>query len=182
MHRPCHMQCRWCAARMETIPPLSQTRARCVCRAGTSTHSIPNIGFGTDDVPGDFKGAGHAPKTRLPRGRRRKGNKPCDRPAPLCNGDFVALFNLCKQLGKTGWRVQGCYGGVFLLGKWHPTLLRLSKSKLLRCCLAYNSYALFGSSSKIRMAAAMVVVHRPFLSPTALCVTFAVRTILLEMR
>ena len=36
--------------------------------------------------------------------------------------------------------------------------------------------------SKIRMAAAMVVVHRPRLSPTADWVTFAVRTILFEMR
>jgi hypothetical protein len=32
------------------------------------------------------------------------------------------------------------------------------------------------------MAAAMVVVQRPFLSPTADWVTLAVRTILLEMR
>jgi len=36
--------------------------------------------------------------------------------------------------------------------------------------------------SKIKMAAAIVVVHRPFLSPTALCVMFAVRTILFDMR
>ncbi len=37
-------------------------------------------------------------------------------------------------------------------------------------------------SSKRRMAPAMVVVQRPFLSPTADWVTLAVRTILLEMR
>src|SRR6185437_1748777 len=36
--------------------------------------------------------------------------------------------------------------------------------------------------SKIKIAAAMVVVHRPRLSPTADCVTLAVRTILFEMR
>lgn len=36
--------------------------------------------------------------------------------------------------------------------------------------------------SKIKMAAAIVVVHRPRLSPMADCVTFAVRTILFEMR
>jgi hypothetical protein len=36
--------------------------------------------------------------------------------------------------------------------------------------------------SKIRMAAAIVVVQSPRLSPMADCVTFAVRTILLEMR
>jgi hypothetical protein len=37
-------------------------------------------------------------------------------------------------------------------------------------------------SSRMRTAAAMVVVHLPFLSPTALCVTLLVRTILFEMR
>jgi hypothetical protein len=37
-------------------------------------------------------------------------------------------------------------------------------------------------SSKRSMAPAMVVVQRPFLSPTADWVTLAVRTILLEMR
>ncbi len=36
--------------------------------------------------------------------------------------------------------------------------------------------------SKISIAAAIVVVHKPRLSPIADCVTFAVRTILLEMR
>src|ERR1700743_1419769 len=36
----------------------------------------------------------------------------------------------------------------------------------------------FYLSSKIRIAAAIVVVQRPFLSPTADCVTFAVGTIL----
>ena len=38
------------------------------------------------------------------------------------------------------------------------------------------------SSSPIRMAAPRTVVQRPRLSPTADCVTFMVRTILLEMR
>src|SRR5437899_9494240 len=38
------------------------------------------------------------------------------------------------------------------------------------------------SSSPMRMAAPRTVVHRPRLSPTADCVTFMVRTILLEMR
>src|SRR6185437_120330 len=37
-------------------------------------------------------------------------------------------------------------------------------------------------SSKIRIAAAIVVVHNPFLWPTADCVTLAVRTILFEIR
>jgi hypothetical protein len=36
--------------------------------------------------------------------------------------------------------------------------------------------------SKIKIAAAMVVVHHPRLSPIADCVTFLVRTIRLEMR
>jgi len=37
-------------------------------------------------------------------------------------------------------------------------------------------------SSRIKTAAAIVVVHLAFLSPTALCVTLLVRTILFEMR
>ena len=36
--------------------------------------------------------------------------------------------------------------------------------------------------SKIRIAAAITVVQRPRLSPMADCVTFAVRTIMFEMR
>jgi hypothetical protein len=36
--------------------------------------------------------------------------------------------------------------------------------------------------SKMRIAAAITVVQRPCLSPTADCVIFAVRTILFEMR
>ena len=36
--------------------------------------------------------------------------------------------------------------------------------------------------SKIKTAEAITVVHKPRLSPTADCVTLAVRTILLEMR
>jgi len=39
-----------------------------------------------------------------------------------------------------------------------------------------------GTYSKIRIAAAITVVHRPRLSPTALWVTFAVRTILFDNR
>ena len=35
--------------------------------------------------------------------------------------------------------------------------------------------------SKIRMAEAITVVHKPFLSPTADCVLFAVRTILFDI-
>ena len=36
--------------------------------------------------------------------------------------------------------------------------------------------------SKIKIAAAITVVHKPRLSPTADCVTLAVRTILFEIR
>jgi hypothetical protein len=42
--------------------------------------------------------------------------------------------------------------------------------------------SLLAGYSKIRIAAAIVVVHKPRLSPIADCVTFAVRTILFEMR
>ena len=38
------------------------------------------------------------------------------------------------------------------------------------------------SQSKIRIAAAITVIHLPCLSPTPLWVMFVVRTILLEMR
>ena len=67
---------------------------------------------------------------------------------------------------------------------WRPDLLVVKSSS--------NSYFVtfllnlrdrsFPGYSKIKIAAAITVVQRPCLSPTADCVMFAVRTILLEMR
>jgi len=47
---------------------------------------------------------------------------------------------------------------------------------------ALTAYSAVRFYSKIRIAAAIVVVHSDFLSPTADCVMFIVRTILFDIR
>lgn len=72
-------------------------------------------------------------------------------------------------------------------GHLNMTTLHFSRMLGKQKALAWNQrllvlYVEVYLSSKIRIAAAIVVVQRPFLSPTADCVTFAVRTILSDIR
>jgi hypothetical protein len=76
------------------------------------------------------------------------------------------------------------YVGKILIGE---VMLKLANhyfdnvTKLVKIS-ARNARFKTRSYAKISTADAITVVHSPRLSPTADCVTFAVRTILLEMR
>src|ERR1700685_2304296 len=67
--------------------------------------------------------------------------------------------------------------GIGLKGPLHATMRCIHRTHAKSAACNANAY-----SSRIRTAAAIVVVQRPFLSPTADCVMLLVRTILLEMR
>jgi len=65
---------------------------------------------------------------------------------------------------------------------WVPNHVRISRSKKLPGITGSLKQARINKRySKIRMAEAITVVHKPFLSPTADCVLFAVRTILFDI-
>src|SRR5437899_3222941 len=133
------------------------------------------------DARGEKGAAGHP--RRIPPGRRGIVGDGGERPGHSLRANANQIGRLSVGFGRArqghkedeGHRDQTHRGPG---GVEHAPYLTRFVSFVFLCVLVYD--APLASRYATRTAAATTVVQRPFLSPTAVCVTFCVRTISFE--